>query len=45
MVLNVSKEKNILANGLIEKTSSMLDEKVSKTVHKDEGRDRQKEKN
>ena len=30
-----SKKTNILAGGLIERTSSMLDEIASKTVHKD----------
>ena len=37
MDVKVSKHKNTLANGLIERTSSMLDKKESKTVHNDEG--------
>ena len=35
MDVKVSKDK-VLADGLIERTSSMLDEMESKTVHKDE---------
>ena len=33
---------NTLADGLIERTSSMLDEIASKTVHKEDGRQRKK---
>ena len=35
-----SPKTNTLADGLIERTSSMLDEIESKTVHKDEEGDR-----
>ena len=36
--VKASKDKNTLAGGLIDGTSSMLDEmQQSKTVHKDEG--------
>ena len=35
MDVKVSKEKNTLADGLIERTSSMLDKIESKTVHKE----------
>ena len=34
--VKVSKHKNTLANGLIDRTSSMLDKKESKTMHNDE---------
>ena len=40
MVVEVSKEKKALADWLIERTSSMLDEIELKTVHKDEQGDR-----
>ena len=36
MDVKVSKKKNTLADGLIERTSSMLDEIESKTMHKAE---------
>ena len=35
-----SPKTNTLADGLIQRTSSILDETVSKTVHKDEENDR-----
>ena len=38
--VKASKDKNTLAGGLIERTSSMLDEIESKTVHKAEEGDR-----
>ena len=40
MDVKVSKDKT-LADGLIERTSSMLDKIESKTVHKDEKGDRE----
>ena len=41
--MKIFRKKN-LANRLIEITSSMLDEAASKTVHKDEEGDQQREK-
>ena len=40
MDIKVSKDKKTLADGLIKRTSSMLDEIESKTVHKAEEGDR-----
>ena len=36
MDIKVSKDKHILADGLIKRTSSMFDEIESKAMHKDE---------
>ena len=44
MDVNVSKGKSIIADGLIERTSSTLDETEPKTAHKDEVGDRKRKK-
>ena len=44
MDVNVSKGKSIIADGLIERTSSTLDETEPKTARKDEVGDRKRKK-